>query len=132
MGIWGSYDVPNLIAEQTVFGLALKHRMGWIKAATTLSHLTKQTLRTFHSSTAYQGYWTGIEEIGGTAGKFTFVPVRDENRRPEFRPGERHLSEEWKMRQRSGDVEFQPLLDTVRERREDANQSPYGSLGGGS
>ena len=106
VGDWGSYDVPNLIAEQTVFGLALKHRMGWIKAATTLSHLAKQTLRTFYSSTAYQGYWTGIEEIGGTAGKFTFVPVRDENRRPEFRPGERHLSEEWKMRQRSGDVEF--------------------------
>jgi hypothetical protein len=80
--------------------------MGWIKAAKTLAHLTKQTLRTFHSSTAYQTYWTGVEEIGGTAGKFTFVPVLNENRRPEFRPGERHLSEEWKMRQRSGDVEF--------------------------
>jgi hypothetical protein len=106
VGDWGSYDVPNLIAEQTAFGLALKDRMGWIKAGKTLSHLTKQTLRTFHSSTAYQTYWTGIEEIGGTAGKFTFVPARNENRRPEFRPGERRLSEEWRMRQRSGDVEF--------------------------
>ncbi len=106
VGDLGSYDAPNLIAEQTAFGLALKDRMGWIKAAKTLSHLTKQTLRTFHSSTAYQTYWTGIEEIGGMAGKFTFVPARNENRRPEFRPGQRHLSEEWKMRQRSGDVEF--------------------------
>ena len=106
VGDLGSYDAPNLIAEQTAFGLALKDRMGWIKAGKTLSHLTKQTLRTFHSSTAYQTYWTGIEEIGGTAGKFTFVPAQNENRRPEFRPGERHLSEEWKMRQRSGDVEF--------------------------
>jgi hypothetical protein len=44
----GSYDIPNLIAEQTVFGLALKHRMGWIKAATTLFHLMKQTLRPEH------------------------------------------------------------------------------------
>jgi hypothetical protein len=106
VGDLGSYDAPNLIAEQTAFGLALKDRMGWIKAGKTLSHLTKQTLRTFHSSTAYQTYWTGIEEIGGTAGKFTFVPTRNENRRPEFRPGERRLSEEWRMRQRSGDVEF--------------------------
>jgi hypothetical protein len=73
VGDLGSYDAPNLIAEQTAFGLALKDRMGWIKAGKTLSHLTKQTLRTFHSSTAYQTYWTGIEEIGGTAGKFTFV-----------------------------------------------------------
>ena len=106
VGDLGSYDAPNLIAEQTAFGLALKDRMGWIKAGKTLSHLTRQTLRTFHSSTAYQTYWTGIEEIGGMAGKFTFVPARNENRRPEFRPGQRHLSEEWKMRQRSGDVEF--------------------------
>jgi hypothetical protein len=106
VGQSGSYDFPNLIAEQTAFGLALKDRMGWIRAAKTLSHLTKQTLRTFHSSTAYQTYWTGIEEVGGTAGKFTFVPVLNENRRPEFRPGEHHLSEEWKMRQRSGNIEF--------------------------
>jgi hypothetical protein len=106
VGQSGSYDFPNLIAEQTAFGLALEDRMGWIKAAKTLSHLTKQTLRTFHSSTAYQTYWTGIEEVGGTAGKFTFVPVLNENRRPEFRPGEHHLSEEWKMRQRSGNIEF--------------------------
>ena len=107
VGDFGSYDVPNLIAEQTAFGLALKDRMGWFKALRTLSHLTKQTLRTFRSSTAYQAYWTGIEEIGGTAGKFTFVPIRDENRHPPFRPGERHLSEEWTARQRSGGVEFQ-------------------------
>ena len=45
-------------------------------------------------------------EVGGTAGKFTFVPISDENRHPGFRPGERHLSAEWKKRQAQGDVEF--------------------------
>ena len=139
LGDLGSYDAPNLIAEQTAFGLALKDRMGWIKAGKTLSHLTKQTLRTFHSSTAYQTYWTGIEEIGGTAGKFTFVPPQDENRRPEFRPGQRHLSEEWKMRQRSGDVEFRlywiPFLNeektpnkTLTDRWEEDHKQLAGAL----
>ncbi len=64
-------------------------------------------IRTSYSSTAYQTYWTGIEEIGGMAGKFTLVPTRDENQRPGFRPGERHLSHEWKTRQGEGDLEFQ-------------------------
>jgi len=106
VGDWGAYNSLNLIAEQMEFGKALKERMGLIKAGRTLLHLTKQTSRTFRSSTAYQTYWTGVEEIGGTAGKFTFVPVQDENTPPQFRPGERYLSEEWKKRQLSGDVRF--------------------------
>jgi hypothetical protein len=106
VGDWGAYNSLNLIAEQMEFGKALKERMGLIKAGRTLLHLTKQTSRTFRSSTAYQTYWTGVEEIGGTAGKFTFVPVQDENRPPQFRPGERYVSEEWKKRQQSGDVRF--------------------------
>jgi hypothetical protein len=137
IGDSGSYDFPNLIAEQTAFGLALKDRMGWIRAARTLSHLTKQTLRTFRSSTAYQTYWTGIAEIGGTAGKFTFVPVLNENRRPEFRPGERHLSQEWKTRQRSGNVEFRlywiPFLNeekTPTKRLTDRWQEDHKQLAG--
>jgi hypothetical protein len=106
IGDWGAYNSLNLAAEQLEFGKALKGRMGLLKAGRTLLHLTKQTLRTFHSSTAYQSYWTGVEEIGGMAGKFTFVPAQDENTPPKFRPGERHLSEEWKKRQQSGDVKF--------------------------
>ena len=106
VGDWGAYNSLNLIAEQMEFGKALKERMGLIKAGRTLLHLTKQTSRTFRSSTAYQTYWTGVEEIGGTAGKFTFVPVQNENTPPQFRPGERYLSEEWKKRQQSGDVRF--------------------------
>ena len=97
----------NLGAQQTEFGVALVHRMGVIKAGETLLHLTKQTLPTALSSTAYQRYWTGIVEVGGTGGKFTFVPTREENRAPDFHAGPRHLTEEWKNRQLRGDIEFQ-------------------------
>lgn len=106
VGRWGEYDVFNIVAEQKELAEALKNRMGWIKAGKTLAHLTKQSIRTVFSSTAYQTYWTGIEEIGGAAGKLTLVPTRDENAKPEFRPGERHLTEEWRRRQKEGDVEF--------------------------
>lgn len=103
---WGEYDVLKLVAEQKELAAALKDRMGWLKAGKTMAHLTKQTIRTFFSSTAYQPYWTGIVELSGTAGKFTLVPVRDENQRPGFRPGRHHLSDEWKRRQGNGDIEF--------------------------
>ncbi|MCF6156426.1 MAG: hypothetical protein E3K36_14570 [Candidatus Brocadia sp.] len=106
IGDWGEYDIGNLLAEQKEFAIALKERMGWLKAGKTLAHIVKQTIRTFNSSTAYQTYWTGIEEVSGRAGKFTLVPTHDENRRPEFRPGERHFSEDWKKRQGEGDIEF--------------------------
>ncbi|MBV7336894.1 hypothetical protein KFU94_53430 [Chloroflexi bacterium TSY] len=104
---WGAYDIFKFLDEQFQFSAALRKRMGWIKAGKTIIHLAKQTFRTFHSSTAYQVYWTGIVKVRDTAGKFTFVPIRDENRRPGFRPGERHLTEEWKRRQREGDIKFQ-------------------------
>jgi hypothetical protein len=117
-GDWGAYDVLNLIAEQTELILALKRRMGWKQAGKTAFHITQQTLRTFHSSTAWQTYWTGVYEVGGTVGKFTLVPFKDENHRPGLRPGERHLSEDWKRRQRAGDIGFAlywiPWLDEAR------------------
>jgi hypothetical protein len=94
------------MAEQTVFALALNSRMGLLKAGKCLAHITTQTVRTFMSSTAWQPYWTGIVELGGTAGKFTLVPTRDENKHPGFRPGEYHLSEEWRARQAAGDIDF--------------------------
>ncbi|HEY6391622.1 MAG TPA: hypothetical protein VIX89_10115, partial [Bryobacteraceae bacterium] len=107
IGQWGAYDIFDLIAQQVEFGDALKDRMGWVNAGKTLVHLVKQSIKTSYSSTAYQPYWTGIEEIGGIAGKFTLAPSRDDNQPPGFRPGERHLSHEWKTRQTAGDIEFQ-------------------------
>lgn len=106
IGDWGEYDLGKLFAEQKEFGKALVGRRGFIKGVKTLKHIGGQTLNTFRSSTAYQTYWTGIVEAGGTAGKFTLVPIRDDNEHPSFRPGERHLSDEWRKRQGEGDVEF--------------------------
>jgi hypothetical protein len=77
-----------------------------LKTPRMLSHLLRQTLRTFRSSTAWQPYWTGIVEVGGRLGKFTLVPARDENPPPRFRPGERHLTDDWKQRQQAGDIPF--------------------------
>ena len=115
IGDWGDYDIGNLAAEQTLFGLSLIKRMGVLKAGRTVAHIVKETLRTFRSSTVYQPYWTGINEVSGHAGKFTFVPRTDENPFPGFRPGEWHLSEEWQRRQAAADVEFDlywiPYLD---------------------
>ncbi len=107
VGKLGAHEFVNLGAQQTEFGLALAHRMGVIKAGETLLHLTKQTLPTALSSTAYQRYWTGIVEVGGTGSKFTFVPTREENHAPGFHAGPRHLTDEWKNRQVRGDIEFQ-------------------------
>ena len=115
LGKWGEHEHLNFLAQQTVFVEALKDRMGWIKAGTTMAHLTKQTIRTTFSSTAYQAYWSGIAEVSETAGKFTLVPTRDENASLALHPGKHHLSEEWRGRQRSGDTEFTlywiPFLD---------------------
>ena len=114
-GKWGEYDLGDLAAQQLRFGFELTKRLGVHHGPKTLLHLVGQSLRACRSSTAYQTYWTGIEETGGIAGKFTMVPVRDENHHPEFRPGERHLSEEWRKRQAAGDIEFRlywiPYID---------------------
>jgi hypothetical protein len=107
IGDWGAYNLGNLVAEQTAFAKALERRMGLVKAGRCLAHITHQTWRTFRSSTAWQRYWTGIVELGGTAGKFTLVPTREENTGPGFRPGEYHLSDDWRRRQAKGDIAFQ-------------------------
>ena len=107
IGKLGTHELVNLGAQQSEFGLALGHRMGLINAGKTLHHLTTQTLPTALSSTAYQRYWTGIVEVGGTGSKFTFVPTQEENHPPGLLAGPRHLTDEWKNRQGRGDVEFQ-------------------------
>ncbi len=106
IGDWGEYDAGNLLAEQKAFAMELKARMGWVKAGKTLAHIIKQTFRTFNSASAYQSYWTGVLELGETAGKFTLVPTEEVNHRPGFRPGQYYLSEEWHERQAGGDIAF--------------------------
>lgn len=71
-----------------------------------MGHVTKQTLRTALSSTAYQSYWTGIVEAGGGFGKCVLAPARDENHLRGFPGGTHHLTEEWCARQARGPVEF--------------------------
>lgn len=107
IGRLGAHEVGNFVAQETEFSVALTHRMGVIKASETLHHLTKQTVPTAFSSTAYQRYWTGIAELGGTGGKFTFVPTRDESRASDLNSGPDRLTDEWKNRQGRGDIEFQ-------------------------
>jgi hypothetical protein len=107
IGKLGAQELVNLGAQETEFGLALARRMGVMKGGKTFLHLTKQTLPTALSSTAYQRYWTGIVEVGGRGGKFTFVPTREEHHPPGFHAGPRHLTDEWKNRQLQGDIDFQ-------------------------
>lgn len=102
----GALDLLDLAAVQTKFALAMVRGMGVRDGAKVLRHVLGQTLTTARSSTAWQTYWTGVVEIGGTAGKFVFVPTVDENRLRDVRPGERHLSDEWRARQAAGDVAF--------------------------
>jgi hypothetical protein len=102
-----SAGAPNLVVQQAKFAAALVSRRGPVQGAKTLAHVLGQTARTSHS-TAFQSYWTGIEEIAGSAAKFTLVPVRDENQ-PPGKPsaGRNPLSEEWAGLQAAGDVRFE-------------------------
>ena len=102
----GELDLLDLAAAQTKFALAIVRAMGMRDGTKVLAHVLGQTLTTARSSTAWQTYWTGVVEIGGTAGKFVFVPTEDQNRLRDLQPGERHLSDEWRARQAAGDVVF--------------------------
>lgn len=116
LGDLGDRDLGDLALEQAEFVLALRRRMGLAAALKTVRHLVSQTLRTFHSSSAVQPYWTGVVEIGGTAGKFTLIP--DGPGVPDGSSGERRLTEDWRTRQAAGDVAFDllwiPYLDETR------------------
>ena len=101
---------------QTKFTLAMVRKMGPAKGLKALRHILDQTLTTARSSTAYQTYWTGIVEIGGTAGKFVLVPTVDENPRRALRPGERHLSEDWRSAAGGGRYRLSALLAAFRQR----------------
>jgi len=97
---------PNVVVQQAKFAAALTSRRGPLQGAKTLAHVLGQSARTSHS-TGFQSYWTGIEEIGGSAAKFTLVPVRDETRHPGPGAGKNPVSEEWARLQAAGDVVFE-------------------------
>jgi hypothetical protein len=91
----GAHLLGGLISS---LGLTLGTRLS--------AHVLRQTLRTALSSTAYQTYWTGIEETGGVAGKFAFEPLSQENRNRSARATKHHLTDDWRSRQARGPVVF--------------------------
>jgi len=103
----GELDLLDLVAAQTKFAAALVRAMGIKHGLKALGHIVEQTFTTARSSTAYQTYWTGVVEVSGTAGKVVFVPDRDDNALRDLRPGEHHLTEEWRARQAAGEIVFQ-------------------------
>ena len=56
----------GLFTADAALGVSLVGSVGALRGTEILAHLTKQTGRTALSSTAYQTYWTGIVETGGT------------------------------------------------------------------
>ena len=86
----GDLDLADLMASNLGLVKSLVGSLGIKKGGGTALHVLKQTLRTARSATAYQTYWTGIVETGGTPGKFAIVPISDENDLRALHPGERY------------------------------------------
>ncbi|HZD05786.1 MAG TPA: hypothetical protein VE173_12740 [Longimicrobiales bacterium] len=115
----GERDLVDLAATQTRFAASLVKRLGLRRGLAGLGHILVQTQRTLLSSSAYQTYWTGVVEVEGTAGKFVFTPGRGgKPSHPGLRPGERHLTEDWRRRQAEDPLTFRmswiPYLDEGR------------------
>lgn len=102
----GELDLLDLLASNTALTRSLITSLGIKRGGGTALHVLGQTLRTAKSSTAYQSYWTGAVEAGGQIGKVVFVPVKDDNPLRSLKPGERHLTEDWRTRQASGSLDF--------------------------
>lgn len=106
IGDLGEHEIGNLVATQSVFAAALARRIGFQGALHVVPHLLKQTKRTIHSSTAFKSYWTGVSNLGGVAGKFTFVPASSGDGSPDTGPAKHLFSVDWRNRQRSTSVVF--------------------------
>lgn len=118
-GELGERDLIELAATQTRFAASLVKRLGLRRGLRALGHILAQTRRTLHSSTAYQTYWTGVVEVEGRPGKFVFSPADEvEPPGPGLRPGERHLTRDWRRRQAEGPLVFEMAwIPFVDERR---------------
>jgi hypothetical protein len=101
----GKRDLPDLLVNNTLVTLGLIRRVGLLKGLGAAAHALKQTTRTSVSHTAYQTFWGGIVEAGGSPGKIMMVPAADENGWY-LGGGPRHLTEEWCARQACGPVHF--------------------------
>jgi hypothetical protein len=102
----GQLDLPDLLATNLRVVHHLVRDMGPLLGLRIAGHVIAQTARTATSSTAYQTYWGGIVEVGGTLGKFMFAPASEENALRALHPGERHISAEWRARRERGAIEF--------------------------
>ncbi len=89
---------------------SLTGSLGAVQGAETFAHIVDQTLRTTRSTTAYQTYWTGIEETGGVLGKFKIEPTKDQNLAQIPLHDGCHLTTEWRERQAAGPIEFNLFL----------------------
>jgi len=109
--VGGGSGAVNMFASQArlIAGL-LRHAR--LRAPAIATQVIRQTARTQHSSTAYQQYWTGVVRARHVLGKFTFVPVRDENVPRPASAGAHYLTEDWSRRQQMGPIEFR--LDWIR------------------
>jgi hypothetical protein len=103
----GEPGLAALLASNLTLIRYLVDKLGVGHGGGIAAHVVKQTARTALSSSAYQTYWTGIVEAGGTAGKFIIVPtVADQNPHRSLGAGARHLTVDWRTRQAHGDVTF--------------------------
>ncbi len=112
----GEPGLAALLASNLTLVRYLVDKLGIGHGGGIAAHVVKQTLRTARSSSAYQTYWTGIAEAGGTAGKFVIVPaIADQNPHRSLGAGARHLTVDWRARQGHGDVTFDlywtPFID---------------------
>jgi hypothetical protein len=110
----GRRNLPDLFAGNARVILGLIRRMGFLGGARAALHVLAQTSRSAVSHTAFQTFWGGIVEAGGSPGKIVVAPDADENAWF-LRSGARHLTEEWRQRQARGPVHFNlswlPFID---------------------
>jgi hypothetical protein len=95
----------GLFASQATLLLSLARHAG-LRAPAISLHVTAQTSRTVRSRSAYQQYWTGVVRARETLGKFTFVPTVELPPGHDLVRGPKHLTEDWRTRQREGDLTF--------------------------
>jgi hypothetical protein len=114
----------GVLASGTLLVADLVDSLGPVTGSGIAAHVLRQTSRAALSSTAYQTYWTGIEETGGVAGKFVLEPASQDNQHRPLSAGDHHLTEEWRSRQAAGPIVFQLYWITFI----DARQTPLDEL----
>ena len=95
----------GILASQAKLLLSLARHAG-LRAPGIAVHVTAQTLRTVRSTSAYQQYWTGIVRARDVLGKFTFVPASPVTADSGAGHGPQHLTNDWRLRQNAGPLEF--------------------------